>query len=72
MRERNRHTLPTIKLIPGDILHCAVDDRAQGMTHHFYEKIGREMTVDTLVTFDVTNEFGLANGIGAIFGEANA
>jgi hypothetical protein len=51
------------------MLMCSVEDKK---THHkFVEKIGREITVDTVVTFDVDEPvLGLSDGIGAIFGKA--
>ena len=70
MVERQRHTLTTpVFLAPGDVLICTVQDKKT--FHKFTEKIGREITVDTVVTFDVDEPvLGLSDGIGAIFGKA--
>ncbi len=72
MKERQRYTLPDpVRIQPGDRLICTVSDRKTGHIHEFQEKIGRTMTIDTVVTFDVNKEtLGLKHGIGAIFGEA--
>lgn len=72
MRERQRHTLPTtVHLVPGDLLTCRVQDRKVKKVYEFAEKIGRDLTVDTVVTFDVDEPIlGLSDGIGAIFGKA--
>jgi hypothetical protein len=49
-----------------------VHDRKSKKTHQFDEKLGREVTVDTVVTFDLDEPaLGLkAGGIGAVFGES--
>jgi hypothetical protein len=72
MRERQRNTLPTpVHLEPGDLLICTVTDRKTKTAHQFREEIGRRITVDTVVTFDVEEPvLGLSEGIGAIFGKA--
>lgn len=73
MLERQRNKLPCpVHLCPGDKLICRVSDRKTKKAHQFEEKIGREVTVDTVVTFDLDEPtLGLkAGGIGAIFGKA--
>lgn len=73
MRERQRHTLAggPVRIEPGDTLKCWVWDRKLSKYHVFEEKIGRKLTVDTVVTFDIDEPiFGLEAGIGAIFGKA--
>ena len=70
LKERLRHTFANpIKLKPSDLLQCTVSDRET--TQVFSERIGREVTIDTVVTFDVVDPIlGLSDGIGAIFGRA--
>ena len=71
MRERQRHTLAggPVRIEPGDTLKCWVWDRKLSKCHVFEEKIGRKLTVDTVVTFDIDEPIlGLEDGIGAIFG----
>ncbi|MFA5344817.1 MAG: hypothetical protein WC315_00885 [Candidatus Omnitrophota bacterium] len=70
MKERTRNKLShTVNLEPGDKLICTVNDH--GRVDQFEEKIGRKMTVDTVVTFDVDQPIlGLSDGIGAIFGKS--
>lgn len=73
MKERRRKSLPTpVHLLPGDRLICTVDDHKTKKTHRLKEKIGRVVTVDTIVTFDLDEPaLGLeAGGIGAVFGKA--
>lgn len=59
-----------IHVIPDDILKVTVRDRQLGETFLFEEKIGREMAIDTVITLDIQDEFGMKDGIGAIFGRA--
>lgn len=66
--ERKRHDMRPVAVVPGDILICTVHDKKG--TQEFRENIGRSMQLDTIVTFDVKNEFGLKDGIGAVFGKA--
>ena len=70
MRERCRHKLPhPVSVFPGDKLICSVTEK--GQCYEFREDVGREMVIDTILTFDVDEEIlGLENGIGAIFGKA--
>ena len=70
MRERQRSTLKNpVLLQPGDALICTVVDKKR--CYRFQENIGREVIVDTVVTFDVDEPvLGLSDGIGAIFGKA--
>lgn len=69
-RQRNRLTAP-VEIYPDDTLRCSVYDRKTKRHHEFSETIGRRMTVDTVVTFDVDEPvLGLVDGIGAIFGRA--
>lgn len=72
MRERQRYTLDTpVRIEPGDTLTCRVFDKKTKKVHIFREEIGRKLTVDTLVTFDVDEPvLGLSDGIGVIFGKA--
>lgn len=71
MRERQRHKLPCpVHIEPGDVLICSVEDKKK--KYKFRETIGRRLTVDTIITFDVDEPMlGLGDGIGAIFGEAD-
>lgn len=72
MKERQRSKLTTpVHVSPGDKLVCSVIDDKTGEKHRFVEEIGREMTIDTTVTFDLDEPtLGLkAGGIGAMFGE---
>ena len=58
-------------MLPGDELVCTVRDGRTQEEITVTEEIGRTMTVDTVVTFDVEEEvLGLTGGIGAIFGKA--
>lgn len=69
-RQRNKLSYP-VNLLPGDILVCEVQDSETGEVHKFTEKIGRQMKVDTVVTFDVDADepvLGIVDGIGAVFG----
>jgi hypothetical protein len=68
LKERQRYKLPgSIPVEPGDSFTCSVSEK--GKIYEFREKIGRNMMIDTIVTFDTDdNELGVA-GIGAIFGE---
>lgn len=69
MKERQRYSLPIVRVAPGDRFICTVHERDK--THQFVEKIGRSQRIDTVVTFDVTEPvLGLVSGIGAIFGES--
>jgi len=72
LRERQRTQLQHPVLInPDDRLQCRIHDQKTGKTHVFTEVIGREMVVDTVVTFDVDEPvLGLVDGIGAIFGRS--
>ncbi len=72
MRERQRHKLShTVHIEPGDRLTCTVDDKRAKKAYRFQEDIGRHLTVDTIVTFDVDEPMlGLVDGIGAIFGDS--
>lgn len=56
--------------MPGDTLRVCVTDPITGKTDQFDELIGRDMIVDTVVTFELDEpEFGLSDGIGAVFGQ---
>jgi hypothetical protein len=69
IRERQRNKLDyAVHLAPCDRLICDVTDK-DGQTQRFTEEIGRTIVVDTVVTFDVKDEFGLEDGIGAVFGK---
>jgi hypothetical protein len=70
IRERQRNNLAggPVTLCTGDQLICRVTDK-DGRTETFREDIGRSQIVDTVVTFDVEGEFGLKDGIGAVFGK---
>lgn len=72
MKERHRHNLGRdVHLEPGDVLQVSIQDRETKTQDSFMEKIGRKITVDTIVTFDVDEPvFGLTEGIGAVFGKA--
>lgn len=75
MRERQRNKLThPVRVVPGDKLICTIKDDKTGKTKRFTEEIGREMTIDTAVTFDLDKPaFGLkAGSIGAVFGEEQA
>ena len=72
IRERQRNKLShSVHMLPHDVLKCSVHERATNKTHVFEEHIGRTMVIDTVVTFDVTGEFGLEDGIGAVFGKTD-
>ena len=68
-RQRNELVRGPITLFPGDRLIATVKDELTGEEHTFEEEIGRTMVVDTVVTFDCKDEFGLKDGIGAVFGK---
>lgn len=69
IRERQRSKLDgPLHMLPGDKLICTVTDRKTGEQHTFEENIGRQMVVDTVVTFDCAGILGLKDGIGAVFG----
>lgn len=34
-----------------------------------YEFVGRDMIIDTLITFDVRDKLGILDGVGAIFAQ---
>lgn len=68
VRQRNKLAGGPVLCLPGDRLICTVQDRKTKKEHKFVEDIGREMVIDTAVTFDVIDEFGLEDGIGAVFG----
>ena len=72
MKERQRNSLGyPVHLFPGDRLICRVQDGKTQEEITFTEEIGRSVTIDTVVTFDVDEEvLGLTDGIGAIFGKA--
>ncbi len=74
LKERQRHTLPvTVHTRPGDQLRCTVQDRKTMRQYSYREEIGRELVIDTIVTFDIPpgeTVLGLTNGIGGIFGKA--
>lgn len=70
-RQRNKLSGGPVAVLPGDKLYCSVHDRKTKKTHTFVEEIGRSMVIDTVVTFDVKDEFGLEDGIGAVFGKAS-
>jgi len=58
-----------VRVLPDDVLVCKVQDRENKLEYQFMEHIGKEMIVDTIVTFDIDGPIlGLVNGIGAIFG----
>ena len=72
IQERQRHAFSApVHVLPGDKLICTATDKKTKKTHVFEENIGRTMTIDTVVTFDAKNEFGLEDGIGAVFGKAS-
>ncbi len=67
--ERLRHTLPVpVHIEQGDMLECTIQDRETMRQYGYRQKIDRSMVVDTLVTFDVSDELGLAVGVGGVFG----
>jgi hypothetical protein len=69
IRERERHKLSrSVAVCPGDQLVCTVREK-DGREQTFRENIGRSLVIDTIVTFDVKDEFGLEDGIGAVFGK---
>ena len=72
IKERQRNTLLTpVMGQPGDSLVCEVTDHETRKMQSFKESIGRKITIDTIVTFDVIGPtLGLSEGIGAIFGKA--
>jgi len=73
MKEQQRNSLPgLIHFKPGDRLICTVKERKTKKTHRFEAKIGRVMTIDTRVTFDLDMATlgPEAGGIGAMFGKA--
>lgn len=71
MIERQRYSLGrVVSILPGDLLVVEVEDRATKEKITFREQIGRTMKVDTIVTFDVKDQYGLVEGIGAIFGKS--
>jgi len=74
LRERQRNRLHhPVQVHPDDRLRCRVYDLETKKTHEFTETIGRQMVVDTVVTFDIVEpELGLVDGIGAIFGRSGA
>lgn len=66
-KERGRYTLKEpVNVQAGDLLVCTIGQTGETIR----ECIGRTGRIDTIVTFDVDNEFGLKSGIGAIFGAA--
>lgn len=69
MKERARYRLNSpVTLTRDDKFVCTVSGEEQVQIYE--EKIGKKMTIDTIVTFNiVTPVLGLVNGIGAIFGE---
>ena len=71
MKIRDIIPLPSsIYVNPEDELRCTITDSATDLVFVHTEKIGREMVVDTIVTFDIeTPTLGLKSGIGAVFGE---
>ena len=73
IRERQRHQFDSgpMHCLPGDKLFVQVTDQKTGRIEHYEEEIGRSMVIDTIVTVDVKDEFGLEDGIGAIFGKAS-
>lgn len=75
MKERNRYPLSggPIFVCPGDLLRVTVTEEETGKKFFFEEDIGRTMTIDTVVTFDIEDGeilLGLTDGVGAIFGKA--
>jgi hypothetical protein len=73
MKIRNRHSFThPIHLQPGDKFICTVTEHGREV-FSTAEDIGREMVLDTVVTFDIEpddlEELGLAEGIGAVFGK---
>lgn len=67
-RQRKKLSGGPVHVLPGDKLICTVTDKKTGRVERFEEEIGRLMVIDTVVTFDVKDEFGLEDGIGAVFG----
>lgn len=69
LKQRKQYKLERpVQVTPGDTLVVTVKDKKG--TQDFREEIGRTMTVDTVVTFDAKDEFGLEDGVGAIFGKS--
>jgi len=68
-RQRKRFKSP-IYVLPDDTLRVAITGR-DGRTEIHSEKIKRDMVIDTIVTFDVVGEFGLKEGVGAVFGRTD-
>ncbi len=73
IRERTRHNLVhVVHAKPGDAFVCTIRDD-DGKLYRFRESIGREITINTVVTFDVaTPILGRAEGVGALFGCAQS
>jgi len=58
-----------VHIFPGDKFICSVTEK--GRCYEFKEDIGREIVIDTIVTFDVSEAIlEVENGIGAVFGRA--
>ena len=69
MKKRFVHKLVCpVQLIPGDTFNILIHDKCQ--IYKYSEKIGRTMTIDTIITFDANgSELGV-KGIGVVFGKA--
>jgi len=69
---RQRHSLGrTVHCEPGDQLVCTVQDRKTKEEITFRETVGRAVEINTVVTIDVSDELGLIDGFGGVFGKAS-
>ena len=57
---RKMYKIPLTTLLPDDIIEVSVQNTEKDVTFSIKEVIGREILVDTIVTFDLENGIGAA------------
>ena len=71
MKERKRYKIDPVCCAPGDLFRVTIRMVDEYENIHckevFEEPIGRELKIDSIVTFDTEDTFGV-NGIGCVIG----